>query len=532
MAGYEILGRAIPAAESRDKHYWGVHSVTRVDAPVMQGDCRTFFKLIADRAGPPPQYWGRYIGHSVQIYNLGPSEIPYLASQNCRIVLIYAGLRDLASATGETNGIAKANDAINLAQGLGVPRGVYIYLDAEPTSGAPDYGFYKGWFNTFQSPSTNPSGYKAGAYLPTPTTTSFPPYCDAYAGSTTDPSKPVVPALRSIPALTYTVKKLQDCNTDPGFGQNHPNFDPALPQCGSPLVVPPTVIHHYELNCPVFGANSGQNIDMDLAKIEAFRGTWAPPAPLFQERAGIHSVSDTLDWKWIWLGSFAIGPEGSYFTTHCPGQWRGYNRWGLGQTSDPTANPLDCPASPSTNHPPAVSASWTNFGFSIPANATIVGIGVYASGTYFPQSFGPYIVTAAGNLGPTDSCADWIWGQDITDTLYVPGRGATVNVISGSKSGSMPLGALPGPNSCVYGTAGGLWDGITWTPADINTGFLVSIIVPNYQWVGPGSGQNFILSRNNCNCMGGFWNCPDNKPAELPTTRLGLTVTKARVYFR
>jgi hypothetical protein len=125
MAGYEIVGRAILAGKSDDKHYWGVDSTTRVDAPLLPGDCRTFFKLIVDRASStnppiprPPQFWGRYIGHSNPDFNLTLSEIPYLASQNCRLLIIYAGLRiSPASNTGENNGIALAQDAISRAQG-------------------------------------------------------------------------------------------------------------------------------------------------------------------------------------------------------------------------------------------------------------------------------------------------------------------------------------------------------------------------------------------------------------------------------
>jgi hypothetical protein len=533
MPGTAAPGQAPPAQLADYPTYWGVDSVTHIDDTVLPGDCRTFFKLVADRAGTRPQFWARYIGSPTQSYNLGASEIPYAASQGVKILLIYTGITsEPQSDIGEANGIAKARDAISNAQARSVPGGTHIYLNAEPGATGnpyPDYGFYKGWFNTFASATDNPSGYKAGVYLGRPPDTStgfvgaFPAFCDAYAGGAPGPA---VPSMRG--ALVWTVR-WNPCNTNQDFGlfRNRPIFAPPRPPCG-----PPTVLHQNEGNCHVPGARLGQDIDMDVANTTAFRSLFAPPAPQFQERAGTPSVSDVLDWKWIWLGSAANGPEGSYFTTRCPQLWRGYNNWALGRTSDQTAQPLDCPASPSTNHPPTVSASWTNFGFAIPANAIIVGIEVYASGNYSPRPFGPYIISAR-NVGPSDSCQDWIW-QETTDTLYIPGRDATVSIISGSKSGSKPLGQVPsgqpGPISCVYGTAGGSWDGVTWTPADINTGFSAIINVPNFSWAGPGVGAS-VFTRNNCNCFG-FWNCPDNRPADIPTIRLGLTVTKVRVYYR
>ena len=247
---------------------FGVDSVTQANADVtVVGRPGTFkfFDIVAEKAGSPPNYWGRYVGRTER--NLTPTEAQYLRGEkNCRILLIYGGTTSTTVST-EQHGINAATRAIAIVSdpnGLAVPRGkkVCIYCNLEP-SWSPKREFFKGWFDTMQA-----SDYVGGVYGNTgpydQTMGDFnTEFCAAYA------------AYSSVRAgLLWSHR--------PSFTQckfRRSVFNPRRPPC--PI---PTVIWQHSIECSV-GPDSSDatrvddggaaRVDPDLATALGFEKMWA-----------------------------------------------------------------------------------------------------------------------------------------------------------------------------------------------------------------------------------------------------------------
>ena len=233
---------------------WGVDSVTHADA-VFSG--KKFFELVQAQAelvhGRAPEFWGRYIGSLTESFNLKPAEVEYLASQKCRILLIYNGHTGKSVATYPDGQLA-ATTARDRARELGVPedRTVWIYCDIEDSQ-RPTAAFFSGWFETLR----DFSGYGGGVYA-IPIDTFRTEYCVAYVAE--------IP-----PRLFYGSQPWIGCD------MHYRKFKPDRP-CTPPA---PTVIYQYQIRCDVQGAPpgpEGNQVDLDLANRDGFARMWEPPA--------------------------------------------------------------------------------------------------------------------------------------------------------------------------------------------------------------------------------------------------------------
>ncbi len=128
MAGWDYGGQPFFAqVASSATRYWGVDSVTHADTPISG---TTFFNLVKAQTGKPPAFWGRYIGSPTRDYNLTREETGYLASQNCRILLIYSGHAYSRSIPGGLSGTAATRYATL------TPAAALLVSEIEP-SGCP-----------------------------------------------------------------------------------------------------------------------------------------------------------------------------------------------------------------------------------------------------------------------------------------------------------------------------------------------------------------------------------------------------------
>lgn len=126
---------------------WGIDTASKITD--------SFLQCVKDNYGKPA-FAGRYLetkpGYS---YGLTKEEIAFLHKHEVKVLTIY---NQFHNAEGYEHGKAEANQAIKLANQLGIPAGVAIFADVEPTYSIND-GFLKGWILTI-----NHSKYQAGIY--------------------------------------------------------------------------------------------------------------------------------------------------------------------------------------------------------------------------------------------------------------------------------------------------------------------------------------------------------------------------------
>lgn len=126
---------------------WGVDSASYTN--------NHFYTCVNEKVGSPA-VWGRYLGSKGNVsIGITKSEAERLHSKNIRILLIN---NQFENATGYKNGVNEAKQGIKLADQLGVPKGVAIFADIEPTYKV-DSEFIKGYFDTM-----NKSKYIPGIY--------------------------------------------------------------------------------------------------------------------------------------------------------------------------------------------------------------------------------------------------------------------------------------------------------------------------------------------------------------------------------
>lgn len=127
--------------------YWGVDSASNANDGLYQ--------CVRDNFGQP-EVWGRYLSDIEGIsVGLNADEAQFLHDNNVQILVIHNQLDD---ATGYDQGVEEAQQAISLAEDIGVPEGVALFVDIEP-SFPVDSAFMEGWFDTL-----NDSSYESGMY--------------------------------------------------------------------------------------------------------------------------------------------------------------------------------------------------------------------------------------------------------------------------------------------------------------------------------------------------------------------------------
>ncbi|UOR10498.1 glycoside hydrolase domain-containing protein [Halobacillus amylolyticus] len=103
-----------------------------------------------------PEIWGRYLGDKEGVSTgITPEEVDLLHSNDIKILVIWNHFTD---ATGFENGQNVAREAIQKAQEDGVPEGVALFADIEPTYPV-DSDFIRGWYQVMSESEYNPGIY-------------------------------------------------------------------------------------------------------------------------------------------------------------------------------------------------------------------------------------------------------------------------------------------------------------------------------------------------------------------------------------
>ncbi|WP_179884821.1 glycoside hydrolase domain-containing protein [Bacillus sp. AFS015802] len=126
---------------------WGIDSASETT--------ENFYACVRENFGDPAVL-GRYLETREDISRgLTPEQVSLIHSKGDYILPIFNNFND---ATGYENGSNEAKEAIEYAQGLGIPSGVAIFADIEPAYPV-DAEFIRGWFETISA-----SPYESGIY--------------------------------------------------------------------------------------------------------------------------------------------------------------------------------------------------------------------------------------------------------------------------------------------------------------------------------------------------------------------------------
>lgn len=126
---------------------WGIDSASETTSE--------FIACVRENFGEPVIF-GRYLGDKQGVSNgLTEEQVQLIQEQGSYILPIY---NQFENATGFDNGISEAEEAIQLAQEIGIPEGVAIFANIEPEYPV-DSAFISGWFEAISA-----SPYKSGIY--------------------------------------------------------------------------------------------------------------------------------------------------------------------------------------------------------------------------------------------------------------------------------------------------------------------------------------------------------------------------------
>jgi hypothetical protein len=229
--------------------HWGVDSARSSNTPALDG-ATLAFDAVTNRAGQPPEFWGRYIGGN---YSLTATEAAFLHAANCKILLTYNGTSNSAGSVqgGFAEGQQDAATAIAAAQALTVPAGTAIYADVEgdwnPTS-----DWIRGWATAVAAANFTPGLY-----------------CDPTHGSTFDIAYCVASAAEPIVTGMYLWALHPEPNPQCMAAGAAPAFGPYTPSCGGN-----SFLWQYTEDCWEDLLGVRQGIDMDQANDSAFNAMW------------------------------------------------------------------------------------------------------------------------------------------------------------------------------------------------------------------------------------------------------------------
>lgn len=132
---------------SDDETIWGVDSASLTTEEMIS--------CVRENFGSP-KVWGRYLGEKDGVSaGITAEEVKLLHENDIKVLVIWNHFTD---ATGYENGKKEAEEAIKKAKELGIPEGVAIFADIEP-SYPVDSEFIKGWSEVMAS-----SDYESGIY--------------------------------------------------------------------------------------------------------------------------------------------------------------------------------------------------------------------------------------------------------------------------------------------------------------------------------------------------------------------------------
>lgn len=132
---------------SQEEPFWGIDTASIVN--------ESFYACVEENFGEP-HYVGRYLGTKEGVsHGVTQEEVDLLHQRNIKIVPIYNHFED---ATTYDEGVVQANQAIDYAEQAGVPEGVPLFADIEP-SYPVDTAFLRGWAETVVASSYEPGIY-------------------------------------------------------------------------------------------------------------------------------------------------------------------------------------------------------------------------------------------------------------------------------------------------------------------------------------------------------------------------------------
>lgn len=208
---------------SYDPNYWGVDSA---DATNIMIGSQTLFDYITQQAGAAPAFWGRYIGGS---YALTSTEVAFLHSKGCKILLIYNGATASSVSGTYQDGVNDADTALSAANSLNAPSDIVIVADIE-AEWIPTAAWIEGWSDTIFGSKYMGSG---GIYCDTYSTN---PFNSAYCTAFTSDDK-----LQISVGFIWTTQPQVGCTS----AANAPAFTPTPPPCNNGS----TVAWQYALAC-------------------------------------------------------------------------------------------------------------------------------------------------------------------------------------------------------------------------------------------------------------------------------------------
>ena len=128
-------------------YLWGIDSASQTTD--------SFYACVRENFGDP-KIVARYLGTNEGVSaGLTSEQVELIHGNEADILPIYNGFTD---ATGYDNGVNQAKEAISLANDLGVPEGVAIFADIEPTYPV-DSAFIQGWYDEMTASNYEPAIY-------------------------------------------------------------------------------------------------------------------------------------------------------------------------------------------------------------------------------------------------------------------------------------------------------------------------------------------------------------------------------------
>lgn len=145
--GSQTQQEEIKKKPAKQEILWGVDSASITTSE--------FYACVRENFGEP-SVWGRYLGNNKGAsFGITKKEASLLHSKKSSILLIYNHFTD---ARGYENGKQHGRKAIEIAKKVGVPPGVAIFADIEPSYPVDD-AFIRGWHDTLAMSNYHPGIY-------------------------------------------------------------------------------------------------------------------------------------------------------------------------------------------------------------------------------------------------------------------------------------------------------------------------------------------------------------------------------------
>jgi hypothetical protein len=245
--------------------HWGVDTQWAATDPV-PGSTQTVWGWVCSIFGGPPEFWGRYLNRGAK--PLSAAEADFLRRNECRIVpIVYPNAERLhvPGRQGYAYGERSANTALDLADNVGVPDDVFVYIDIEDWM-QPSLEWMDGWTSIMLGSRLGGMG---GFYCG-PKIVSFSKPYDKLLDKYRSVSKQSDRSIWSFTPRDGGCSAIQS-----NFSGHNPDSDPGV-----------TAIWQYAVGCHGSGENRRAAIDYDLdvANDDGFAVMWGGQAPATRQK--------------------------------------------------------------------------------------------------------------------------------------------------------------------------------------------------------------------------------------------------------